>query len=51
LKRNKLVERSRSKREEKMNGKGDGMNELLTILKELKNDLKKEIIVFRKEIR
>jgi len=37
FKRNELVERSPSKREEKENERRDGMNELITILKKLKN--------------
>jgi len=51
FKRSKLAERSPSKREEKDNGEGDGINELITILKELENDLKEEIADFRKEVR
>jgi len=51
FKRYKLVERSPSKREEKKNGRGDRTNELIIILKELKNDLKQEIAELRKEIK
>jgi len=51
FKRSKLIERSRSKREEKENGKRNGLNELITILKELKNNLKEEIADLRKKVR
>jgi len=51
IKRSKLVERSPSNRREKENGRGDGLNELITILKELKKDLKEELADLRKEVK
>jgi len=50
FKRSKLIERSPSKREETENGRGDGTNELITSLKELKKDLKQEIAELRQEV-
>jgi len=42
FKRSKLVERSSSNREEKENGRKDGLNKLITILKELKKDYRRK---------
>jgi len=47
FKKSKLVEGSPNNRENKKNGRGDGLNELITIMKELK----KEMADLRKEIR
>jgi len=43
FKKSKLVKRLPSNREEKENRRGDGLNELITIFKELKKDLKEEM--------
>jgi len=51
FKRSKLVERSSSNREEKENGREDGLNELITILKELKKDLKEEMADLKKKVK
>jgi len=51
FKRSKLLERSSNKREEKENGKGDRTNELIIVLKKLKNYLKQEIAELTKEVR
>jgi len=50
FKRSKLVEKSPSKREEKENERGDGTQELIIVLKEVKNELKQKIEL-RKEVR
>jgi len=51
FKRSKLLERAPSNRKEKENGKGDGLNELIIILKELKKDLKEKMADLRKQVR
>jgi len=51
FKRSKLVERSPSKRVENENEAGNGMKELIIVLKDVKSDLKQKIAEFRKEVR
>jgi len=51
FKRSKLVERSPSKSVERENEVEDGKKEWITVLKELKNELKNEIAELRKEVR
>jgi len=50
FKKSKLIERLLSNRQEKENGRGDGRNELITLMKELKKDLKEEMGDLRKEV-